>query len=272
VTDPIVCAVMVTRYRPGRALRAIRAFLAQTYTRSRLLVWDTTPRVRAEQGDLAALRVSDLIQENERVWIPDVDPGAFLGRTIGYARNAANKYAADHYMAHGTEAQILMHWDDDDWSHPQRIAEQVEMLQRLAPAVECVGYRDLLFFDTRGPTYVDDASNLAVRPRNEAWRFTHKHPGYVVGASMAYWVDTWRSKPFRDQPAEDGDWWRRYTSICAGASAFEHPAPRMVCEIHGANTESYDRARMAMAEEYMRSPSYDQYCRQVLAERCWPDE
>lgn len=264
MTEPMVCAVMVTRNRPFLAARAISNFLAQTYKRSRLLVWDTSP-----QGPLLSM-------EGERVWIPTVDWTHFTGRTIGYARNRANHYACNHYTVKGTEAEILLHWDDDDFSHPKRIEEQVALLTSLGPAVECVGYREVLFWDTRPEARlkVNPLASAAYEAgewqrlsttAGEAWRFTHKHPAYVVGASMAYWAATWRLKPFRDMPAEDGDWWGRYSSICAAVSALDHPNPRMICQIHGNNTERYDRKVMQRADEFQRAPYFDQYCRQVFS-------
>ncbi len=45
-----------------------------------------------------------------------------------------------------TDADIIIHWDSDDWSHPNRIAEQVALLQ--ASGAECVGYGQMLFYST----------------------------------------------------------------------------------------------------------------------------
>ncbi len=45
-----------------------------------------------------------------------------------------------------TEADVIIHWDSDDWSHPNRIAEQVALLQ--SSGAECVGYGQMLFYST----------------------------------------------------------------------------------------------------------------------------
>ena len=41
--------------------------------------------------------------------------------------------------------EILIHWDDDDYSHPNRIAEQVALLQS-SGADATVGFREMLFW------------------------------------------------------------------------------------------------------------------------------
>ena len=47
----------------------------------------------------------------------------------------------------GHAADILVHLDDDDYSHPNRIAEQVVLLQ--SSGADCVGYREMLFWQNR---------------------------------------------------------------------------------------------------------------------------
>lgn len=56
-------------------------------------------------------------------------------RSIGALRNEANR---------STDCDIICHWDSDDWSHPDRIAEQVALLQ--SSGAECVGYNEMLFW------------------------------------------------------------------------------------------------------------------------------
>jgi glycosyltransferase involved in cell wall biosynthesis len=56
---------------------------------------------------------------------------------IGTLRNQANGT---------TSADIIVHWDSDDWSHPNRIAEQVALLQ--SSGAECVGYGQMMFYST----------------------------------------------------------------------------------------------------------------------------
>ncbi len=105
--SPLVCAVMLTRGRRAMALRAIEAFRAQTREDKRMLIFDSTPF----PGREALFGIGDV----------DVHGAELLqGLTIGTLRNRANA---------ATKCDIICHWDDDDWSHPKRIAEQSEFLE-----------------------------------------------------------------------------------------------------------------------------------------------
>ena len=183
--------------------------------------------------------------------------------TIGVMRNAANARAS---------GGIIIHADDDDWHHPQRIAEEVALLQTTGAA--CVGYREVLFWDTR-------------QQPAEAWVYTHADPRYVVGATMCYWRAAWDACPFEDRPHEDQRWWLENARHCVGVAGV--PAPpldgvcyraggacpvkgdpittrpdeaRAICEIHGSNTEAYRRQDMLQApRQWRRAPELDAYCR-----------
>lgn len=242
---PLVCAVTLTRDRPAMARRAIAAFRTQTYWRKRLFILDSGgPDTPYGETDAATVLV-----------YPDLK-----GATIGRLRNAANRCAVDH-----SGADIIVHWDDDDVSHPQRIAEQVELLKASGKA--CVGYREVLFWDTRS--------------RNESWLYANPDARYVVGASMCYWRSAWEACPFDDAPHEDQRWWLANAAKCVGVSAFRSSmpadlreeyfievvanpsfAPRLICQIHGGNSEAYDRTIMEAGGggTWQRAPHFDAYC------------
>jgi hypothetical protein len=158
------------------------------------------------------------------------------GITFGALRNQANAFAAS--------ADIIAHFDSDDVSHPRRIEEQVAFLQ--SSGVEAVGYRELLFWDTR--------------QHGAAWIYAHPHPAYLVGASMCYWRRVWQAYPFDERvPHEDQDWWLHHWSKCASES-LTIGGPRMICGIHGDNTsEAYAREHM-IAPSWNRAPEFDNYC------------
>jgi glycosyltransferase involved in cell wall biosynthesis len=177
--------------------------------------------------------------------------------TIGAMRNAANARAT---------GQIIAHFDDDDWSHPRRIAEQVALLQ--AGAADCVGYNEALFWDTRGP--------------GEAWVYRCAL-NFSMGASMCYWRRAWESCPFDDAPHEDNRWWRknhrRIITVSArvrdditarSAITWSELSSRIICEIHGCNTERYDPAEMARVKEWRRAPEYDVFCREIMSAKIMP--
>jgi hypothetical protein len=222
---PGVVAIMLANGRPAMVRRAIASFEAQTYPNKRLLIWDSSP---------------DLIccgQTEHVIQVP-----AEHCHSVGALRNAANGFS--------TEFPIICHWDSDDYSGPHRIEEQVSHLGTW-PDKLCVGYRRVMFWDSRGA--------------GEAWTYEHPHPQYVVGASMCYWREAWERFPFRDGPNEDQDWWLRHWPQCASLSAMEdlsgQPcAPRLICEIHGANTsESYKSTRM-ITPCWQRTPEADKQC------------
>ena len=178
------------------------------------------------------------------VWDTSADPNP---PSIGVLRNDANST---------TKCDILVHWDDDDWSHPQRIAEQVALLQ--SSGKQCVGYREAPFFDTR-KNYGQEWLLFG----GAAWLFSSPDPRYVLGTSMCYWRRAWEQLPFDDAQHEDQRWWLRNASLCKGVSALRQE-PRMVCEIHGKNTEAYDPAVMARAKEWTRTRYLNPYCRTAM--------
>lgn len=95
-------------------------------------------------------------------------PGA---GTVGAKRNEA---------CHAAKGEIIVHWDDDDWQHPCRIADHVDRLRGLGTQVD--GYHTFLNYDER------DA---------RSWEYFND-PGYACGASLAYWKTFWESHPFKE--------------------------------------------------------------------------
>lgn len=230
--DPLVCVVMLTRDRPAMARRAIAAFRAQTYGRKRLFILDSgRPDTPYGETDAATVHV-----------YPDLK-----GATIGRLRNAANRCAVDHYGA-----DIIVHWDDDDVSHPRRIAEQVALLQ--ASKKQCVGYNEVLFWDTRW---------------NEAWLYRNPDPRWIAGASMCMWRSAWESCPFDDAPHEDQRWWLKNADKCMGTAGIsEGIEPRIVCQMHAGGTEQIPRSVMESGGGgvWKRVPEWDNFCQERM--RC----
>lgn len=191
----------------------------------------------------------------------------YAGRTIGYLRNIANTCATGELIAHA---------DDDDWSHPRRIEEQVALLQ--ASGKQCVGYRELLFWDTR---WADRGSPFA-DPLNEAWVYCGQDPRWVAGASMLYTREAWEACPFDDAPHEDQRWWLRNAEKCFGISslAWQHsdggptwmnsydpkdpPQPRMIAQIHAGGTEQIPRAVMLRGDVWRRAAEFDAFCERTM--------
>ena len=172
---------------------------------------------------------------------------AWTGRnlSVGALRNEANRSAVSLYRP-----DVLIHWDDDDWSHPARISEQVSLLQ--SSKADCVGYNECLFWREK---------------QREAWMYSAPFP-WPTGSSMCYWRRAWEKKPFPDLPTEtnpegqDVKWRRGLNSKAVSAVADE---PRMICRIHGGNTTNYDDLLVVKYRDTWRRVSkWDQACMEIL--------
>lgn len=236
MTEPLVCCVMLTRDRPGMARRAVECFRAQTYKTKILVAWDT--------GGLPDIGLSFQLAQNE--WTVEDVPDY----SIGELRNRAARWVTDgpHPLP-----DVLIHWDSDDWSHPNRIAEQVALLQQSGK--ECVGYNEMLFWR---------------EPHGEAWLYRNANPRYCVGTSLCYWRAAWERRPFPDLPkngegtGEDTAWLREVDSLGLGLRAYGYE-PRMIASIHGGNTMPYNIEELVAngSREWTRVP-WDDYCREKM--------
>lgn len=251
MSRPMVVAVMLVNGREAMVRRAIASFRAQTYGRKKLVVLDTTPN---------QLTLLDLRGDDVHLWHTHPRAGKPCDETIGALRNKANEFSLG--------ADLICHFDSDDHSHPLRIEEQVALMQ--ASGKECVGYREVLFWDTR---FKDDGNPYCNR---EAWLLSLPDPRSMVGASMMYMVDAWRRHPFCDGPRpgadgkitdyEDNHWLMHNSSQTLGTSAcWPFCEPRMVCAIHGdRQSGSYEPATMRKAKEWRRVPDWDLHCARAM--------
>lgn len=262
MSEPLVCCVCLTKDRPQMLQRAIACFQAQTYERKRLLI--------VNSGD------GPRITETADMWEP-----CFIGAdalSIGELRNLGNMYASHHYTTRDDRPEIFVHSDDDDWSHPERIAEQVALLR--ASGKEAVGYREMLFWNLRvamidvDPTKPRGAGVLGtVKSVGEAWLYTNGNPRYCLGTSLCYWRSVWERRPFEDKAyGEDTAWLlgvdsRGERSIADRYS--DKPGARMIASIHGGNTSPAYRGELMRASEkqngeWKRAPHFDEYCRRTM--------
>ncbi len=172
------------------------------------------------------------------------DTSHLRGKTIGYMHNVANAIAT---------GSILAHADDDDLSHPRRIEEQVALLQ--ASGKQCVGYNELLFWDTR-------------QSQSEAWLYRNSNPSWLAGASMCMWRSAWEACPFDHAPHEDQRWWAKNAAQCEGISSLTFDTPRgiadpmIICQMHAGGTEQIPRKVMESGGGgvWRRAPEWDAHC------------
>jgi len=255
MSNPTVCAIMLVNGRPGMVKRAIRSFREQTYQRKMLVIYDTTPGDMTFDIKYPEARIVDEWPTDERSMV----------RTIGYLRNGANGHV---------EEDIICHWDSDDWSHPRRIEEQVALLQ--ASGKECVGYRDMLFWDERVcQGRASDGSSVGPPTKaGAAWLYSNNDSRYCLGTSLCYWRRVWEARPFPDEPkhrggtGEDTLWLQEVDSFGI-ASCSPRPnigygmAPRMIAAIHEDNTQRYD-VTVGQSTSWRRAPEWDKHCAEVM--------
>lgn len=272
MNQPTVCAIMLTADRLELAKRAVECFRAQTYQNKRLLVWDTGELNidfdNTEDGDGSIAHIPAQAYRDPKP-------------TIGALRNEA--------LGLWNEYPIICHWDDDDWSHPNRIAEQVALLE--ASRADAVGYNEMLFW--RKQETPSEEPDIFVR--DQAWLFTGPT---ILGTSLCYWRSAWEKRPFPAKSyGEDTEWLRGVkskgiTSIkyLSTTKEVEHSAncdcgtcgpghravriasgiftPRMVARIHKGNTGhqsgTYSPKKMLdHPRQWKRVPEWDSYCKGV---------
>lgn len=254
---PTVGCICLTANRPEMTIQAIEAFRAQDYDPARrwLVVYDTGDPTWFSQA-------ADRWQDDAHGCIMYCRPEHLYmipreNCTIGELRNQANSLV---------RADVIVHWDSDDWSHQARITEQVADLQRTDADV--IGYNEVVFW--REPYVV--AGSDGPWDAGEAWRYRdNRNPmlPYAIGASLCYWRRTWEKKKFAKAPvkpnASGEDWLFLNGLRCASTSSIT-PVPRMICRIHANNSADYssiDNPRVAQTA-FTRAPEFDQLCMEVF--------
>jgi hypothetical protein len=261
MSDPLVTCVLLTADRQAMTARAVRCFLAQTYERKALLIFDTG-RVWGE----GSTRAGEYKSTTDESSIDYKWSDKFRGATIGALRNAGNE------LARGSD--IIAHWDSDDWSHPYRLAEQVNLLQ--ASQADAVGYHDMLMW------HGGAANDIRAKVSGRAHLYRYDGPqavtAYALETSLLYWRRAWEKLKFDDSNFGDRNWVRqvRCASRSSGgmdcqcgqeecASNFKphFVNGRMIAEIHGGNTVM--RPDLLSANNFTRVPEWDSYCRERMS-------
>ena len=227
LSEPFTVCVLLTRDRPKMSERALRCFRAQSYKRKHLLIYDT--------GDYRWY--ADRPEEEK----PLSESHCFIrgeqARSVGWLRNAAAEIVP--------EDSVIVHLDSDDWSSPSRLTEQVALLQ--SSGAECVGYNEMLFWDTR----------IA---NGEAWRYRLPIPTYACGTSLCYWRKTWERVKFPDLVRGEDTFWLDRVK-CLGVSGIVDSEPRLIATLHGGNTGSQI---VPGTMEWNRAPEYDDKVRGIM--------
>lgn len=173
---------------------------------------------------------------------------------------------------------LICNWDDDDWSHPKRIEEQVRLLEY--SVVDCVGYRSMVFW--RPDEFSDPASGPTsiLRP-GEAYFYQYGGRDYALCTSLMYTRESWeRGGRFKDVIAGNGEeshywaWLHRIKLRTIEVNQFPSEAgvvmygaePRIIATIHGGNAVQTDPALRTKDNpaDWMRCPEMDEHCRSRL--------
>jgi glycosyltransferase involved in cell wall biosynthesis len=241
--QPFVVAVMLVDGREALVRRAIRSFQSQTYENRRLLIYDSgsepVPSATVP-GDPNIIHILTSVQ-----------------RTIGGLRNEINGIAARG------GADIIVHWDSDDWSAPERIEEQADWLNAAETSVwECVGMNRMVFWR---------------ETEREAWLYNNPNPEYALGTSLCYWTKTWRKNPFRENTGSESEFGHWFGTVPIwGRMGGEPPtvliqSTAIIASIHAGNEhrQPYRRELMLASEaqggEWKRAAHLDESTARIMA-------
>jgi glycosyltransferase involved in cell wall biosynthesis len=192
--DPLVSCIMPTWNRRAFVPAAIDCWLKQTYENRELIILD--------DGDD---RIKDLIPANSKIVYIELPSRISTGAKRNRCCEAAR-------------GKIICHFDDDDWSSPGRIADQVARLRE--SRLPITGYGTLLFWDIL---------------TGQAKRYISTVPGYVCGTSLCYLRSWWQKHPFPNkQEASDNGF--VYPALKRIESS--HDSSHMVARIHDHHTSS----------------------------------
>jgi glycosyltransferase involved in cell wall biosynthesis len=173
---------------------AIACFLNQTFTDAELVILDN-----------GTDNTADVIPAHPRIrYIRQ--PGPRL--TTGEMRNLTCDLA---------QGDIFIHWDDDDWSAPERIATQLDQMKQSGKPF--VGFHSISYWNT--------VTQLA-------YQYRGVRP-YACGTSQCYRKDHWQQNRFPKQIiGEDSE----FSSIARGQGLLDSfdGTQLIVARAHGANT------------------------------------
>jgi len=156
---------------------AVRSFLSQTYENRELVIVDNNTNpvefnvgvLEGQEGHFPVKYSFGYIESDQT--------------SVGALRNLGTSVAT---------GEICINWDEDDWSHPDRIAAQVTRLQESGKAV--TGWHSFLYYD--------EVSGKAYKYLYEP-NPGRKHPPYACGTSQCYLKSWWKQHKFPETGVED---------------------------------------------------------------------
>lgn len=166
-----------------------------------------------------------------------LDTSGLSGWSVGAIRNTLISHSSH-------PGEIIAHFDYDDWSAPERLSQQVALMELTGRPI--VGYYDMAFYDQTRDRVLFYDSNM----RN-----------YALGTSLMYHREIWEKNPFPDQTPEDTTWqFKIGPQNIASISSIRKGKPMMIQVYHGANAAA--SVHGAMFEP--ASPELDREVRRIL--------
>jgi glycosyltransferase involved in cell wall biosynthesis len=194
----LVSCIMPTQNRREFIPRAIKCYLAQDWPEKELIVIDTGKD-----------QVSDLFEGvpgAKYFFHTEERPAHLPSVPIGTKRNMACERAS---------GEVIIHWDDDDWSAPGRITDQVSRL--IESGKDISGYHSMLFWDQvvqRASKYIG-------------------HGKYSLGSALCYRRKFWEGHKFNNTSfGEDNDFVSRASDRIVSVDAGQ----MMVALTHASNS------------------------------------
>lgn len=148
--------------------------------------------------------VSDLVPKIPGIHLIHVEHFMHIGDKRNYGCSRAT-------------GEVIAHWDDDDWSAPDRLRHQVDLMVRTKKPV--VGYRTMKFRETG----------------TDKWWMYNGTENYVIGTSFLYRKDYWERNPFPSMQVGE-DIWFLNQAISTHDVVSVGGEGRMYATIHPGNT------------------------------------
>lgn len=191
----LISCIMPTRGRAQFAHLAVEAFMLQSWAERELIILD--------DADAPSF---DVVPQFENIHYFTLETRL----KIGDKRNLAIE------RSHG---QIVAHWDDDDYSAPMRLEDQIERL--MSTGMQMTGYSSMLFKSEGGSVDLYDDAN----------------PKYIIGTSLMYRREYWEKHRFRSLQMGEDDLFKGF-AMREGTSISVPAGDLMFARIHGGNTVS----------------------------------
>lgn len=230
---PLACCITPTRDRPELLRRTIESYKSQDYRPKVQIIINSGKDPGTQEFGTGGVFQYDIS------W-SDPLRGAY---SVGYLRNRGLRLIEEQ---HG-KINLIAHFDDDDWSAPERLTEQVAFMEHTGADV--VGYCDMPFYDA---------------VHDKVYFYDSRVKAYTLGTALLYKREVWEKVPFPDVTPEDTTWQhsvaRAGFTICSESSIRDRKV-RMIQTLHGGNASAHlTKSAFEPAEAWL-----DQEVRRILA-------